>query len=164
MEDTPTSEEEIHSECKKPKLDLTQCGQTSRALGAPALTGSLVSHRKSARRKHVRGDKHLKVSSRMTLKDLRVEVIYKSQLAQLISYESVISCWSSYLPLHHFDQMLTLDGRKLEGDDMSLTELKLYPGCLLFLKGETYDEGHLELALLQQGVMEEGFRGTGLMS
>lgn len=33
-----------------------------------------------------------------------------------------------------FDQMLTLDGRKLEGDDMSLTELKLYPGCLLFLK------------------------------
>ncbi|KAF6022961.1 USP48 [Bugula neritina] len=132
MEDTPTSEEEIHSECKKPKLDLTQCGQTSRALGAPALTGSLVSHRKSARRKHVRGDKHLKVSSRMTLKDLRVELVKLFAIAP-------------------FDQMLTLDGRKLEGDDMSLTELKLYPGCLLFLKGETYDEGHLELALLQQG-------------
>ena len=33
-----------------------------------------------------------------------------------------------------FDQILTIDGRKLEGDEKSLAELKLYPDCLILLQ------------------------------
>ena len=33
-----------------------------------------------------------------------------------------------------FDQILTVDGRKLEGDVKSLAELKLYPDCLILLQ------------------------------
>ncbi|XP_067929195.1 ubiquitin carboxyl-terminal hydrolase 48-like isoform X2 [Watersipora subatra] len=89
--------------------------------------------RKSRRVKRVRGDKHLKISSSFTLKELKVEV-------------------------------LTLDGQRLEGEEKTLAELRLYPECLLVLRGAAYDESNVEQLMLQQGILEEGFRGTGLIA
>ena len=47
-----------------------------------------------------------------------------------------ILCWQlvKLFAIAPFDQILTLDGRQLEGDEKSLAELKLYPDCLLLLK------------------------------
>ncbi|XP_067929198.1 ubiquitin carboxyl-terminal hydrolase 48-like isoform X5 [Watersipora subatra] len=101
--------------------------------------------RKSRRVKRVRGDKHLKISSSFTLKELKVELVKLFAIAP-------------------FDQVLTLDGQRLEGEEKTLAELRLYPECLLVLRGAAYDESNVEQLMLQQGILEEGFRGTGLIA
>lgn len=97
--------------------------------------------RRSNRKKFVRGDKSVRMSSTDTLQKLRIEV--RSSLYTCIIPMSVCDCKTrlcfllqitKLFAIAPFDQKLTLDGRRLEGNDKTLAELLLYPNCTIHLQ------------------------------
>ncbi|XP_074654774.1 ubiquitin carboxyl-terminal hydrolase 48-like [Tubulanus polymorphus] len=102
--------------------------------------------RRSSRHRKVRGEKEVIVSSNLTLRDLKL------QLMKLFSVAP-------------FDQHLYLDDRRLTDESATLHNLGILPDCVLKLK---VDEP-TETALLYADVItstqpEEGFKGTGLIT
>ncbi|XP_059143217.1 ubiquitin carboxyl-terminal hydrolase 48-like [Physella acuta] len=105
-----------------------------------------VAPRKSSRHRKTRGEKELVVSSNMTLKELKI------QLYNLCSVPP-------------FDQNLSLDGRCLKNDELTLQDLKVYPQCVIFLKADepTETAASVEDFLSVPTRPEEGFKGTNLL-
>eukprot|EP00794_Sanderia_malayensis_P015135 gene15135-16691_t len=105
--------------------------------------------RQSSRHRIQRGEYAFRVDSTQTLKDMKI---------QLLSTFSV-------LPI---DQHLSFEnGESIEGDMMTLGDLGIRPGCYLLLRAdEALENGPVEEEIRVDGErkLEEGFKGTGLMS
>jgi len=103
--------------------------------------------RKSQRHRRVRGEKEVTISSKSTLKELKLEIM------KLFSVPP-------------FDQNLYLDGRVLEDNTKTLCELRVASGSVIDLIA---DEPNEEMAFLDDFSKdsvgpESGFKGTNLLS
>ncbi|KAK3608096.1 hypothetical protein CHS0354_004752 [Potamilus streckersoni] len=101
--------------------------------------------RKSQRRRKVRGEKELKVSSNQTLKDLKIQVM------KLFSVPP-------------FDQNLSLNGTPLVENSETLSSLRIMPGSIIMLKADepVEDPMLLEDMYAASDHQESGFKGTSL--
>ncbi|KAK6176967.1 hypothetical protein SNE40_015165 [Patella caerulea] len=105
------------------------------------------SRRKSQRRRKLRGEKEVTVSSDMTLKDLKVKIM-------------------NLFSVPPFDQNLWIDGRLLLDNASTLQELKVYPACSILLKVDEPNEESTVIEDLMSAPprQEQGFKGTNLLS
>ncbi|KAK2157913.1 hypothetical protein LSH36_181g00016 [Paralvinella palmiformis] len=98
--------------------------------------------RRSSRHRKIRGEKELTVSSTMTLRDLKLEIMKLFSVAP-------------------FDQHLLLQGKELKGDMETLASFKIFPETTLYLKADDNVEDPTFLEEVKG--TEEGFKGTSLM-
>ncbi|ESO85194.1 hypothetical protein LOTGIDRAFT_130809 [Lottia gigantea] len=82
-----------------------------------------ISRRKSQRRRKVRGEKEINVSSSMTLKELKIKIM-------------------NIFSVPPFDQTLILDGEILNDNTATLQQLKIYPACNILVKVDEPSEDH----------------------
>ncbi|XP_011305311.1 ubiquitin carboxyl-terminal hydrolase 48 [Fopius arisanus] len=109
---------------------------------------TVKSSRCSRTRRRAKGSHELKVSSQITLKELKVMTmgIFKAP---------------------PFDQHLMLDERELTGSDQTLASLGVYPEALLKLKVDSVPDNDVDFesdsASREAPSPEKGFKGTGLV-
>ena len=103
--------------------------------------------RKSQRHRRARGEKEVAISSKSTLKDLKLEIM-------------------SLFAVPPFDQNLYIDGKLLEGNGSTLTELRVPSGAVIELVADEPQEDmcFLEDITKESGIPESGFKGTNLLS
>lgn len=103
--------------------------------------------RKSQRHRRARGEKEVIISSKSTLKDLKLEIM-------------------KLFAVPPFDQNLYIDGRLLEGNSCSLAELRVPSGSVVELVADepVEDTCFLEDISKESGIPESGFKGTNLLS
>lgn len=104
--------------------------------------------RKSQRHRKARGEKEVNISSKSTLKELKLEIM------KLFSVPP-------------FDQNLYIDGRLLEGNTCSLAELRVPSGSVIELIADEPQEDTCFLEDIyskESGIPESGFKGTNLLS
>ncbi|XP_014778290.1 ubiquitin carboxyl-terminal hydrolase 48 [Octopus bimaculoides] len=115
--------------------------------GAKLTTSVDNSVRRSHRHRRMRGEKEVVVSSTDTLRDLKLQIM------KLFSVPP-------------FDQNLHFNGTCLLDETATLGQLRISPGCLIFLKADEPSEDPMvvEEILTTSNYGEEGFKGTGLLS
>lgn len=103
--------------------------------------------RKSQRHRKTRGEKEINISSKQTLKDLKLKVM-------------------SLFSVPPFDQNLYVDGRLLTDNDKTLADLRVASGSVVVLVADEPQEGpsFLEEYAKASGIPESGFKGTNLLS
>lgn len=103
--------------------------------------------RKSQRHKKVRGLKEITVSSKETLKDLKLKIM-------------------NIFSVPPFDQNLYHGGRQLIGNEQSLGSLQVASGSVIDLIADEPQEGSVMLEDFnnESGMPESGFKGTNLLS
>lgn len=104
--------------------------------------------RKSQRHRKQRGEKEVKVSSTMTLKDFKIKVM-------------------NLFSIPTFDQNLCLEGRPLTNNEATLKQLRFHPGCVVIVKADVASQDAQESVLdevYSARKPEEGFKGTNLLS
>ncbi|XP_015114794.1 ubiquitin carboxyl-terminal hydrolase 48 [Diachasma alloeum] len=108
----------------------------------------IKSSRSSRTRRKAKGSHELKVSSQMTLKQLKVMTM------------AICSAGP-------FDQHLMLDERELTESDQNLASLGVYPGAVLKLKVDTPPDNEVDLesdsTSREAASPEKGFKGTELV-
>lgn len=111
------------------------------------LSAAENSVRRSHRHRRMRGEKEVIVSSNDTLRDLKLQIM------KLFSVPP-------------FDQNLHFNGVCLSDETATLGQLRLYPGCIIFLKADEppQDAMVVEDMLSVSEYGEEGFKGTSLLS
>lgn len=101
--------------------------------------------RRSNRRRKLRGEKEIVISSNQTLRDLKLEIMKVFSVAP-------------------YDQHLTLNGRPLLNNQATLTELCIFPESLLLLRADEPSEETIVMEdYLKATVPETGFKGTELV-
>ncbi|XP_065839962.1 ubiquitin carboxyl-terminal hydrolase 48-like isoform X2 [Oscarella lobularis] len=103
--------------------------------------GENFAPRRSGRRHCRSGEVKILVSSRMTLKDLKLKVMNK------------------FLVLPS-DQTLSLNGKELIENDVTLEKLGIRPNVTILLKVDKIND---EVEILADNTVETGFKGTGLL-
>ncbi|XP_076472507.1 ubiquitin carboxyl-terminal hydrolase 48-like [Babylonia areolata] len=104
--------------------------------------------RKSQRHRKQRGEKEIKVSSHMTLKEFKTKVMNQFSIAT-------------------FDQNLTVDGRPVTSSEATLGQLRFYPGCVVIVKADEPNQdtvADMDIDNSSARKPEEGFKGTNLLS
>lgn len=103
--------------------------------------------RRSHRHRRMRGEKEVMVSSTHTLRDLKLQIM-------------------KIFSVPPFDQNLHFNGSCLVDETATLGQLKIFPGCIIFLKADEppQDAMVVEDMLSVSDYGEEGFKGTGLLS
>ncbi|PVD36729.1 hypothetical protein C0Q70_03716 [Pomacea canaliculata] len=103
--------------------------------------------RKSQRHRKQRGEKEVRISSAMTLKEFKIKVMNQFSIPT-------------------FDQVLTLDGRTITDNEATLGQLRFYPGCLVLVTADqpSQDTSSVIDDILSARRPEEGFKGTNLLS
>lgn len=153
MQDTGSGSNVASSECKddpeyqgsdakRPKLALPSCSSPTSGVSASAGDARV---RKSTRHRRMRGEKELYVSSKQTLKELKVMVMNLFHVAP-------------------FDQNLSIGGRDLLDNEATLESLHVYPHSVILLKAdEPGDDASLMDDDIKPDTFEEGFKGTQLL-
>ncbi|XP_067138768.1 ubiquitin carboxyl-terminal hydrolase 48-like [Centruroides vittatus] len=101
--------------------------------------------RRSNRRRKLRGEKEIIVSSNQTLRDLKLEIMKVFSVAP-------------------YDQHLTLNGRPLLNNQATLTDLCVFPESLILLRADEPSEETIVMEdYLKAAVPETGFKGTELV-
>ncbi|XP_045165164.2 ubiquitin carboxyl-terminal hydrolase 48-like [Mercenaria mercenaria] len=103
--------------------------------------------RKSQRHRKARGEKEVTISSKQTLKDLKLKIM-------------------GLFSVPPFDQNLYIDGRLLSDNDRSLCDLRVASGSVIDLIADEPQEepNFLEEFVKESGMPESGFKGTNLLS
>ncbi|XP_076315892.1 ubiquitin carboxyl-terminal hydrolase 48-like [Tachypleus tridentatus] len=96
--------------------------------------------RRSSRRRKLRGEKELIVSSSQTLRDLKLQIMKLFSVAP-------------------YDQNLILDGKPLVNNQARLSRLRIYPGSLILLKADEPSEEIIIMEdYLRAAAPETGFK------
>lgn len=103
--------------------------------------------RKSQRHRKARGEKEVFISSKSTLKELKLEIM-------------------KLFAVPPFDQNLYVDGRLLEGNECNLRDLRVASGSVIEMVADEpqNDVCFLEDISKESGIPESGFKGTNLLS
>lgn len=102
--------------------------------------------RKSQRHRRARGEKEINISSKQTLKDLKLKIM-------------------SLFSVPPFDQNLYIDGRLLTDNDRSLSDLRVASGSVIdLIADEPQDDTSFLDYVKESGIPESGFKGTNLLS
>lgn len=102
--------------------------------------------RKSQRHRKARGEKEVNISSKETLKDLKLKIM-------------------GLFSVPPFDQNLYVDGRLLTDNDRSLSDLKVASGSVIdLIADEPQEETSFLEYVKESGIPESGFKGTNLLS
>jgi ubiquitin carboxyl-terminal hydrolase 48 len=103
--------------------------------------------RKSQRHRRARGEKEVIMSSKQTLKDLKLKIM-------------------GLFSVPPFDQNLYVDGRLLDENDRSLCDLRVASGSVIDLIADEPQEepSFMEEFVKESGMPESGFKGTNLLS
>ncbi|KAK7093901.1 ubiquitin carboxyl-terminal hydrolase 48-like [Littorina saxatilis] len=102
--------------------------------------------RKSQRHRKQRGEKEMKVSSGLTLRDFKIKVMNQFSIPT-------------------FDQNLSVDGRCVTDNSATLGQLHFYPGCVVTLRAdEPIQDTVVGMDNSAARKREEGFKGTSLVS
>ena len=103
--------------------------------------------RKSQRHRRARGEKEVTISSKQTLKDLKLKIM-------------------GLFSVPPFDQNLYMEGRLLDENDRSLCDLRVASGSVIDLIADEPQEepSFLEEFVKESGIPESGFKGTNLLS
>ncbi|KAL4227011.1 CDC5 cell division cycle 5-like protein [Mactra antiquata] len=101
--------------------------------------------RKSQRHRRAKGEKEVNISSKQTLKELKLEIMRLFSVAP-------------------YDQNLYVDGRLLQDNERSLCDLRVASGSVIDLIADEPQEETSFLDVKESGIPESGFKGTNLLS
>ncbi|CAG0879876.1 unnamed protein product, partial [Darwinula stevensoni] len=108
-----------NASCSETRAKIPRLEKSFNGVNVEELTGILklnddVGHRRSQRQRRTVGEKAVRVSSDMTLRDLKLQVM-------------------KVFGVPPFDQHLFLSSKELEGDDSTLADLRIFPDCHITL-------------------------------
>ena len=123
------------------------------------------SNKRTQRRKKLKGERRIFVSSSMTLKDLKVQVSSNSLSVCLtsVSYRPFIFVQiMNAFQVPPYDQNLYHGGKCLIGTEKTLSELRILPESTIYLKVDEVNEETAYESLDENYPVnpEEGFKGT----